>query len=288
MFAAVHPSTCGFAVLVALLGWAEVSAAAPPDAPGQALYQRECAACHGAQGDGNGPGAHLLSQKPRNFQLGVFKLRSTPSGENPTDRDLFETITRGVAGANGAMMPSFGALPERARWSLVEVVKEFAGIENPGASIEIPARPTPDLTLGGDVYAALDCGSCHGASGHGDGESSLTLEDDLEERVWAPDLTRGRYKGGSAPEDIYTRIVTGLDGSPMPAYADKATADELWALTEYVMSLARKADRHDEPSAFTPTNRLAGPDGPCSTLLSLALAVAVTTPSEFDRRGCGR
>ncbi len=85
---------------------------------GKQLYIRECASCHGPEGDGNGPGAYILSQKPRNLQLGVFKLRSTPTGENPTDDDLFNTITRGIAGATGAMMPSFASLSESDRWAL--------------------------------------------------------------------------------------------------------------------------------------------------------------------------
>jgi cytochrome c oxidase cbb3-type subunit 2 len=55
--------------------------------------------------------------------------------------------------------------------------------------------------------------------------------------VWAPSLTRGLFKRGETSKDIYLSFLTGLDGSPMPSYADKATPDELWALTHYVQSL---------------------------------------------------
>ena len=233
------------AVLIVCLGLAALAARAngargsEAEVDGDALYARECAACHGADGDGDGPGAYILSQKPRNFQLGVFKLRSTPSGEHPTDEDLFATITRGIDGANGAMMPSFASLTDAERWALVEVVKRHALIEIPGEPIQVPPRPSPDVARGRVVYERLECASCHGTEGRGDGESALTLEDDLKERVWTPDLTAGRYKGGDAPADIYKRIATGLDGSPMPSYADKATPEELWALTEFVLSLGR-------------------------------------------------
>lgn len=206
---------------------------------GKELYQRECAACHGAEGDGEGPGAYILSQRPRNLQLGVFKLRSTPTGQNPTDEDLFQSITRGIAGPHGAMMPSFASLPEADRWALVAVVKDFGLIEAPGEAITVPPRPaTADLALGKQVYGRLECASCHGAEGAGDGPSSLTLKDDQKRRIWATDLTDGRFKGGAEPEEIYTRIHTGLSGSPMPAYGNKATAEELWALTEYVLSFS--------------------------------------------------
>jgi cytochrome c oxidase cbb3-type subunit 2 len=216
---------------------------------GKQIYARECAACHGAEGDGNGPGAYILFQQPRNFQLGAFKMRSTPSGQPPTDDDLFHTISRGVQGATGAMMPSFRELSEADRWALVEVVKEFAGLGEPGKPITVPAEPQPNVTLGAQVYERLQCAACHGGDGRGEGSSSLTLVDDQKRRIWTPDLTRGLFKGGDEPTDIYTRIATGLDGSPMPAYANKATPEEIWALTHYVLSLSaetrdgRKEDR---------------------------------------------
>ncbi len=209
---------------------------------GKQLYARECASCHGPQGDGNGPGAYILSQRPRNFELGVFKLRSTMTGENPTDEDLFRTITRGIAGSTGAMMPSFASLPEKDRWALVSYVKHLEGIETPGEAIVVPTQPSQvNLALGQKVYGRLQCGECHGDTGRGDGPSALTLKDDQKRRTWAPDLTLGRFKSGDDPTEIYKRIATGIDGSPMPSYATKANSDELWALTQYVLSLSGDA-----------------------------------------------
>ena len=105
---------------------------------GKELYQRECAACHGVKGDGEGPGAYILSQSPRNLELGVFKMRSTPTGQNPTDEDLFNTITHGIAGPFGAMMPSFASLSVRDRQALVAAVKDLALIDAPGQPITVP------------------------------------------------------------------------------------------------------------------------------------------------------
>ena len=63
-------------------------------------YRRFCVGCHGEMGDGNGEVAQWLDPpmypKPRDFQLGVFKCRSTPTGTLPTDEDLFDTIARGL------------------------------------------------------------------------------------------------------------------------------------------------------------------------------------------------
>lgn len=208
---------------------------------GQKLYTENCAACHGANGDGEGPGAYILAQRPRNFTLGVFKFRSTPGGQAPTDDDLLRTITHGLAGAQGAMMPSFSALPEADRRELVAVVKRFAEIKEPGKPIKVPPEPrAPNLKLGAAVYEQLQCANCHGGEGRGDGPSSITLKDDDKRRISAPDLTRGRHKRGDTAQDIFLSFATGLDGTPMPSYASKATPQELWALTHYVRSLAAR------------------------------------------------
>lgn len=85
---------------------------APRKAPdlekGQALYQAQCASCHGAQGKGDGPLAAQLNPPPVAFS----------DRERARERSLFalhQTITRGVEGTS---MPAFGALSDEDRWSL--------------------------------------------------------------------------------------------------------------------------------------------------------------------------
>src|SRR5207247_2095034 len=64
-------------------------------ARGKEEFEEHCIGCHGVRGDGNGLAATFLFPRPRDFTIGVFKFRSTPSGSLPTDGDLFRTITRG-------------------------------------------------------------------------------------------------------------------------------------------------------------------------------------------------
>lgn len=205
---------------------------------GESVYQIECASCHGTTGAGDGPGAHYVNPRPRNFELAVYKLRSTPNGELPTSHDLFNTITNGI---NNSMMPSFKSLPEEERWALVEVIRRFGGIEEEeGVAITFPEAPAitaASIASGRKVYDRLECASCHGVDGMGDGPSSLTLENDAEERVWAANLTTGIYKGGSEPADLYQRIANGLDGSPMPSYSEEAKPEEIWDVVNYLRSL---------------------------------------------------
>ena len=73
-------------------------------------YRRYCVGCHGNLGDGNGENFPWVDPKPRDFQLGVFKCRSTPTGTLPTDQDLFDTIGRGLDRSN---MPQWMPLSAR-------------------------------------------------------------------------------------------------------------------------------------------------------------------------------
>ena len=89
-------------------------------------------------GDGEGENAQWLDPKPRNFTLGIFKCRSTPTGTLPPDSDLFDTIGRGLDSSN---MPSWNPLSAQERADLVAYVKHFSArlvTEKPGTPIEIP------------------------------------------------------------------------------------------------------------------------------------------------------
>lgn len=54
------------------------------------------------------------------------------------------------------------------------------------------------------------------------------------------------YRGGSRPEDLYRRILNGIEGTPMPAGAT-LKEDEIWALVAYVKWLP--TEKVNEPDA---------------------------------------
>ncbi|MEE2737671.1 MAG: cytochrome c, partial [Planctomycetota bacterium] len=53
-------------------------------------------------------------------------------------------------------------------------------------------------------------------------------------------LRLGNYRGGRRPIDIYQRITSGIEGTPMPGNT-KLTKEEAWSLVAYVMSLPYEA-----------------------------------------------
>jgi mono/diheme cytochrome c family protein len=214
---------------------------------GKILYQEYCAGCHGIDGKGNGDYSYLLYPKPRDFTDGKFKIRSTPIGNPPLDHDFANTIRNGMP---GTAMPSFSYLKDGEIKSLVDIVKEFSGINNQNVDpLIIPDElpPTDELiALGKSIYTEVGCNMCHGNNGKGDGPSSNQLKDTQGFPIVPKDFTSGVYLGGGTNRDLYLRFVGGMDGTPMPSYGNLAEALDkpkneenklAWALVHYVKSL---------------------------------------------------
>ncbi len=215
-------------------------------ARGRAVFAQRCIGCHGAKGDGNGVAATFLSPRPRDFTLGEFKFRTTPSGSLPTDGDLFRTITRGV---RWTPMPTWHEVPENDRLAVIQYLKSFSDRwrqEKPPAPVYVPdpPAPTPELLARGKELYEKDakCWQCHGDGGKGDGPSADELKDDFGFPIRPTDFTRGQFKGGSHVRDIYRTMTTGLDGTPMPSFVDSMKADERWAISYYVLSFSAWGD----------------------------------------------
>jgi len=207
---------------------------------GAELYRVRCAACHGPSGRGDGAAARFMDPKPRDLVSGTYKLRSTATGELPTDSDLYRTVSRGIRGTG---MPGWSGLQPEDRWQLVEFLKSLSPRfvnEEPGAVVPMPApiAATPELIArGGGVYMAMKCGECHGMAGRGDGPAAWTLKDDDQKCIYPFDMTRGwRLKGGPKAVDIVRTLLTGLDGTPMPSYNGTLSDRDTWALAHYITS----------------------------------------------------
>ena len=264
-----------------------VTHAATPDllALGKRVYGRQCAACHGATGRGDGEAAYLLYPKPRDFTAGNYRLVSTWE-RVATDEDLYLTISRGMP---GSAMPSWGHLPEEERWALAHYVKSFAakpwavapaadakGEGQAGKGV-IRVPPPPPFTAEAKKLAleryADACASCHGKTGKGDGTDDQ--KDDLGYPTRPRDLTLGVFKGSPDPARLYRRIVAGLPGTPMPM-SDWAYGEEAWHLVNMILSWSSDSQRaRAEMQKFRITARRVArvPDHPDSGTWRLAQPV---------------
>lgn len=136
--------------------------------------------------------------------------------------------------------------------------------------VEPPSPPPTDgqdqldplIARGREIYLGEKgkCFQCHGQEGRGDGEQSDDLYDDWNKpkrgatpeqtkrkapqyrlplrRLRPRDFTRGMFRGGDQPIDIYRRVYAGIKGTPMPSGSGALTPEEVWGVVAYVRRLA--------------------------------------------------
>jgi mono/diheme cytochrome c family protein len=208
---------------------------------GKHLYRRFCIGCHGPDGNGQGMNAQWIDPQPRDFTEATFKCRSTPTGTLPTDEDLFNAITRGFVDTN---MPSWRPLSPQQRADLVAFIKTWSprwSKEKPGATLNIP--PETAITIesilhGRELFQKLECWKCHGPEGHADGPSAATLTDSKGNPIKPFNFSTGdRFMCGDSNRDLYRIFMTGLDGSPMPSFADVIQPNDAWDLVHFLRTL---------------------------------------------------
>ena len=227
--------------------WAKASAE-----EGRLLFRAVCAGCHGQDGRADVPAAKVYFPPPRDLTRGEYRFRTTASGIIPQRDDLVRTIAEGLP---GTAMPGWrDQLEARQLMSLVLFIESLSPrfqdedeeIEEDDILVHMaklrPPPMTPALTTRGrGVYTEMKCGDCHGERGRGDGPSAKTAKNQDGSKSDVFDFTTGVFKGGDRPVDIYRTFMTGLDGTPMPSYADSIPDEaERWALVFYVMSLRRE------------------------------------------------
>jgi mono/diheme cytochrome c family protein len=208
---------------------------------GKQLYRRYCIGCHGPRGDGAGENAPYIDPKPRNFTQATFKCRSTPTGTLPTDQDLYTSVGRGFDNSN---MPSWAPLTDQDRINLVAFIKTFSPKwknDKAGSVINVPSE-TPvtvqSIQHGHDLFQKLECWKCHGPEGRGDGPSASTLTDSNDQPIRPYNFAEGsRFKCGTTNQDIYRIFMTGVDGTPMPSFADVIQPNDAWDLVHFLRTL---------------------------------------------------
>ena len=133
-------------------------------------------------------------------------------------------------------------------------------------NVVLPATAEPryeeeSVVIGRKLFLSKGCSSCHGEDGKGQVDwlnpEFLAKQESLpeEQRVrinvdaWnepapAADLTARMLHGGRRPIDIYRRIYTGINGTPMPAFVGVFVDDpeSIWHLVHYVRHVIEGGD----------------------------------------------
>ncbi len=142
------------------------------------------------------------------------------------------------------------------------------------------------LYLGADAK----CASCHGDSGLGDGPQTLAVQppdpmtgdvhtdpglyDTWGHPILPRNLRTNIYRGGRRPLDIYRRIHSSIKGTPMPAFGNSLSDQQIWDIVNYVMQMP-----YEE---FEPGH---GADPPGTAELRAMLPVEEAAPGDPQAEG---
>lgn len=251
---------------------------------GREIYSRQCAGCHGSTGDGKGVAAQYLNPPPRDYRLGRFKFTSTPRGSKPRRDDLARIIRYGAKGTSmpsfrwmahddvEAVIDYVTLLSSRGEveFRLMKVAESQLGEEDDidptvvaeqaqmvaqswaeaDTQIVRPLTPQPQYTAesiesGARAFVQLNCYKCHGRDGRGNKQFDVG-KDDWGRIAYAADLTTGMLHGGRRPVDIYRRIYSGINATPMPAFAqpdsgkgetEAQRSETIWHLAHFVTAI---------------------------------------------------
>src|SRR5437870_3818046 len=231
---------------------------------GKRVYFTKCVWCHGVDGAGDGPSADRLWPRPRNFNQGTFKIRHTASGElplfdyrkpTPGQNDLFETVTHGLP---GSAMPSWeGILTEEQRLQVLsfvttQLVKDRRYDDKETETLTMlqldsikPIPPSKEsIEKGAQLVVDKKCIECHGINGRGDG-NPFNLKDDWGFPIQPADWHkcwnfRGSREEPYKIETIFRTMSTGVNGTPMPSFADNTTVEERWHISNFVNSVCER------------------------------------------------
>src|SRR5882724_2577182 len=123
---------------------------------GKSVYVKWCAGCHGDGGAGDGAAAAHMLPRPRNFTSGLYKIRTTASGQLPTDADLLRAIDEGLP---GSAMPGWKTrLSDAERRHVMAYIKTFSAFFADTSQHVVPLKFSSSPS-GGTGEAALKKGS---------------------------------------------------------------------------------------------------------------------------------
>ncbi|HEU4764664.1 MAG TPA: c-type cytochrome, partial [Candidatus Eisenbacteria bacterium] len=110
------------------------------------------------------------------------------------------------------------------------------------ASVDVQAllKPTPELVNQGKQLYAINCASCHGTNGKGDGPASSALNPKPR------DFTSGYWRYGGGVARIVQTITNGSPGTAMAPFPGIPIQDR-FALAQYVRTFNPSKQEADKP-----------------------------------------
>ncbi len=198
------------------------------------MYQKYCALCHGENRKG-----YAADNAP---SLNSHSLMATSKSTN----FLRYTVQYGRTGTAmaGYLSTQGGPMEYIEIELLLQWLYETSGVEEP---IEMSREPVVgDVALGSKIYAK-DCAECHGSNGEG---------------ISAPALGNSMLLATATDEFLKYAISEGRDGTPMVAFKDSLSEDEINGVTAFLRSRASgwNIPKIDTVTIPSPENYVLNPD----------------------------
>ena len=210
-------------LLLALAFTSFSAAAAAPD--GATLFARNCAACHGE--DGNG---------------GIGVPLSLPSFQATVDDAYLHKTIR--IGRPGRVMPAFTQLSDAEVDAIVKYLRSWHKGTHPAYS----TKPIAGNVGRGEKLFGKYCAGCHGAKGEGSHGTGVTFSRPRDFPIMPPALNNPGFLASVSDMQIKTTLVKGREGTPMVAFKQRGMSDRD---LDDVVAFVRSLGTHPEAKADT-------------------------------------
>ena len=129
-------------------------------------------------------------------------------------------------------------LEEDSSAAVTEAVSAVAAKKTDFSKVKEPWVSSPALLLKGEKVYQINCASCHGNKGVGDGIVAASL-------IPKPrNLREGQWKQGGSSIQLYTTLISGVEGSSMVSFSYLSQLDR-WALVHYIRSITKNKVEDD-------------------------------------------
>ncbi len=275
---------------------------------GKALYQQNCATCHGKNGQGMS-GVKLAGAPGQTFQTVDFTKANFRYAKGPIQ--MYDTITFGIDDALPGPLPQGQTVPPhpqyqymqyQSRWDLVHYVRSLGptkGLTDPPAiiakakerakegvcepkikqSIAQKVKPQGEAQLkhGGELFAQ-NCTSCHGPKGLGNGPAAASLNP--KPRNFH---TKNAKEWTNQPSalSIFSTLTNGVAGTSMPSFANLPEKDR-WALVQWILHWVPDSVevKSGEKQIVAACRALSTPEKPASIPVAAAMKAMVKDQAE--------
>ena len=195
---------------------------------GATLFSQNCSACHGQFGEGGPNPARAGDIIPPISSAEFLKTRDDTTIRNIISQGQPDFGMSPFGDANG------GPLNDEQLDALVEYIRSWEAnppVQEPPQFPTSTPPPTPEVTAptpepipsltGGQLFA-IACASCHGAQGEGD---------------VGPALNTQEFQDKYDDQALFDTISNGHTATPMVAWGDNLTAEQINLLVQYIRVL---------------------------------------------------